>query len=93
MSNTELLLKEIEGLPANYMGEVIDFVGYLKHKDLQVEQKEIRGKKPPLAQTTEALWELCKDASLTVDSFLEERHKEAVREEAENCRVFHHEDK
>jgi hypothetical protein len=32
MSNTELLLKEIEGLPANYMGEILDFVGYLKHK-------------------------------------------------------------
>ncbi|GHT60417.1 hypothetical protein FACS1894109_18050 [Spirochaetia bacterium] len=32
MSNTELLLKEIEGLPADYLGEVIDFVGYLKHK-------------------------------------------------------------
>jgi hypothetical protein len=32
MSNTELLLKEIEGLPAHYMGEVLDFVGYLKHK-------------------------------------------------------------
>jgi hypothetical protein len=32
MSDTELLLKEIEGLPANYMGEILDFVGYLKHK-------------------------------------------------------------
>ncbi|GHV23415.1 hypothetical protein FACS189494_11400 [Spirochaetia bacterium] len=32
MSNTELLLKEIEGLPANYMGEILDFVSYLKHK-------------------------------------------------------------
>ncbi|GHU63084.1 hypothetical protein FACS189445_6310 [Spirochaetia bacterium] len=32
MSNAELLMKEIEGLPADYMGEVLDFVGYLKHK-------------------------------------------------------------
>ncbi|GHT92203.1 hypothetical protein FACS1894140_3900 [Spirochaetia bacterium] len=32
MPNTELLLKEIEGLPAQYVGEVLDFVGYLKHK-------------------------------------------------------------
>jgi hypothetical protein len=32
MSETELLLKEIEGLPASYIGEILDFVGYLKHK-------------------------------------------------------------
>jgi hypothetical protein len=48
MSNAELLLKEIEGLPAHCMGEVLDFVGYLKHKASPAEQKEIRGKKPPL---------------------------------------------
>jgi hypothetical protein len=33
MSDTELLLKEIEGLPASYMGEILDFVNYLKHKN------------------------------------------------------------
>jgi hypothetical protein len=38
MSNTELLLKEIEGLPAHYMGEILDFVGYLKHKAPPVEK-------------------------------------------------------
>jgi hypothetical protein len=32
MSQTELLLKEIEELPASYMSEILDFVGYLKHK-------------------------------------------------------------
>jgi hypothetical protein len=32
MSDTELLLKEIEKLPASYMGEILDFVDYLKHK-------------------------------------------------------------
>jgi hypothetical protein len=32
MSNTELLLKEIEKLPAGCMGEVFDFVGYLQQK-------------------------------------------------------------
>jgi hypothetical protein len=91
MSDTELLLKEIEGLPPDYVAQIFDFVDQLKHTAPLVEQKEIRGKKPPLVQTTEALWELCKDASLTVDSFLEERHKEAEREEVENRRAFHHE--
>jgi hypothetical protein len=32
MSETELLLKEIEKLPAGYMGEILDFVGYLQQK-------------------------------------------------------------
>jgi hypothetical protein len=31
MSNTELLIKEIETLPANDVAKVIDFVGYLKY--------------------------------------------------------------
>jgi hypothetical protein len=42
MTDTALLFKEIEGLPANYMGEILDFVGYLKHKA------------PPLASCEEA---------------------------------------
>ncbi|GHV63068.1 hypothetical protein AGMMS49587_11880 [Spirochaetia bacterium] len=87
MSNTELLLKEIEGLPAHCMGEVLDFVGYLKHKAPQengaTQKKRNLVRKPPLAQTMEELWELCKDAPITVDSFLEERHAETEREEAE----------
>jgi hypothetical protein len=32
MSDAELLLKEIEKLPAACMGEVFDFVGYLQQK-------------------------------------------------------------
>ena len=32
MSNTELLMKEIEGLTDEGAGEVLDFVGYLKQK-------------------------------------------------------------
>ncbi|GHV84091.1 hypothetical protein AGMMS50212_14310 [Spirochaetia bacterium] len=80
MSDAELLLKEIEALPANYMGEILDFVRYLKHKASSLEVKESREKKPSLAQTTESLWELCKDASLTVDSYIEERHAETERE-------------
>jgi hypothetical protein len=41
-----------------------------------------------LDETLEELWELCKDAPLTVDSFLEDRHKEAEREEAEYRHTF-----
>jgi hypothetical protein len=35
-----LLLKEIEGLPSNYISEILDFVGYLKHKDPPVEKNK-----------------------------------------------------
>jgi hypothetical protein len=38
-------------------------------------------KKPPLAQTMEEIWALCKDSTVTVDSFLEERHAERDLEE------------
>jgi hypothetical protein len=39
----------------------------------------------------EKLWELCKDAPISVDSFLDERHAETGREEVEYRRAFHHE--
>jgi hypothetical protein len=32
MSQIELLLKKVEGLPPEYMDEVIDFIDHLKHK-------------------------------------------------------------
>ena len=32
MSNGDLLIEEIKTLPDDYMGEVLDFVGYLKGK-------------------------------------------------------------
>jgi hypothetical protein len=37
MSTTELLIKEIETLPAECVDEVFDFVGYLKQKHGQTE--------------------------------------------------------
>jgi hypothetical protein len=37
MSDAELLLKEIKDLPSGYMGEVLDFVGYLKQKQRPAE--------------------------------------------------------
>jgi hypothetical protein len=39
MSNTELLIKEIETLPANDIAKVIDFVGYLKSKPSLAEKE------------------------------------------------------
>ncbi|GHV84612.1 hypothetical protein AGMMS50230_02200 [Spirochaetia bacterium] len=35
MSNTELLIKEIQTLTDDCAGEVLDFVGYLKQKHLE----------------------------------------------------------
>jgi hypothetical protein len=35
MSNTELLIREIQDLPVDCVTEVLDFVGYLKQKRFQ----------------------------------------------------------
>ena len=34
MTNSAVLMREIETLPASCMGEVIDFVAWLKHRKL-----------------------------------------------------------
>jgi len=34
MTNNAVLLREIETLPANYVGQVVDFVAWLKHRKL-----------------------------------------------------------
>jgi hypothetical protein len=33
MPDCAVLIKEIQSLPPSYWGEVLDFVGYLKHKN------------------------------------------------------------
>jgi hypothetical protein len=35
MNNTKLLIEEIQTLPSAYIGEVMDFVAYLKRKQLK----------------------------------------------------------
>jgi len=34
MTNRAVLLHEIETLPANYIGEVVDFVAWIKHRKI-----------------------------------------------------------
>jgi hypothetical protein len=67
MSYTELLLKEIEGLPANYIEELIDFAAYLKQKALPV-KREPAGSDwvNPLKGRARAL-----GSKLTYDRFME----------------------
>jgi hypothetical protein len=50
--------------------------------------KKGKPRKDDIDETLEELWELCKAAPLTVDSFLADRHEEAEREEAEYHRSF-----
>jgi hypothetical protein len=40
MSNKELLLKEIDTLPPAYVGELVDFIAWLKHKRVKVSVME-----------------------------------------------------
>jgi hypothetical protein len=81
MSDAELLMKEIDGLPANYMGEILDFVGYLKHKALPMVNASTTARHEEFAKNLAEIRELCKGSSVTVDSFLEERHAERDCEE------------
>jgi hypothetical protein len=38
MSDTAMLLKEIEGLPPDYVTKIFDFINQLKHEDTPVEK-------------------------------------------------------
>jgi hypothetical protein len=49
-------------------------------------------RKAAFAKNLAEIRELCKGSTLTVDRFLELRHEETRREEAEYRRLFHHED-
>ncbi|GHV06464.1 hypothetical protein FACS189485_15030 [Spirochaetia bacterium] len=40
MSELAVLHREIDSLPQHRVGEVLDFVGYLKHQDAQQEAQE-----------------------------------------------------
>ncbi|GHU02448.1 hypothetical protein FACS1894147_04340 [Spirochaetia bacterium] len=45
-------------------------------------EKQGLGKKPPVDQTLAEIWAICKNSTVSVDSFLEERHAERDREYA-----------
>ncbi|GHU18473.1 hypothetical protein FACS1894163_10500 [Spirochaetia bacterium] len=96
MSQTELLMKEVEGLSPQFMEELIDFAGYLKHKPSPAKNRsenpykaieELEGFAKNLAEVRR----LCKNSPVTVDGFIETRWKERDMEEAQFRRLFHHE--
>jgi hypothetical protein len=72
MSNAELLLKEIEGLPANDVAKVIDFVGHLKHGIPPAPKKN---------KDWRALYGLFKSDGHEVDRFLERSHADKLLED------------
>ena len=71
------LLKEIDRLPPQYFGEVIDFVGYLR-------QKAKNGNAAVMGDAgwRNPLYGLAKEkgATLTLDRFMEMRREETARE-------------
>jgi hypothetical protein len=50
MSNKELLLQEINTLPADCLGEVVDFVEYIKQKQLRKIPETMRLSEASLAK-------------------------------------------
>ena len=84
MSNTELLLKKVEGIPPDYMPQIFDFIDQLKYQAPPLEK--VRGSKlthEEFAKDLAEIRRLGKDSTLTVDGFLEERWKDRDLEEAE----------
>jgi hypothetical protein len=79
MTDTALLLKEVEGLPDDCMPRLFAVIDELKH---QAAPPPDRFAEDDLDETLEELWKLCKDVPISVDSFLDERHAETEREEA-----------
>jgi hypothetical protein len=79
MSQAELLLKEIETLPASYMSEILDFVGYLKHKTpvaVKAEYHRLSAK-----EAVEKCWGIAQNSGLTSDCFLEMKRAELAIEQ------------
>jgi hypothetical protein len=67
MSNTELLLKEIEGLPPDCMPQILDFIDHLKHTVPPVENVSVAAEWiNPLKGRAKAL-----GSKLTLDRFME----------------------
>jgi hypothetical protein len=88
MSLVELLLKEVEGLPPDYIAQIFDFIDRLKYKAPPAESPT----GPARYKAIEELEGLGKrmGSALTVDRFLEMRHEETEREEAEYRRLCRH---
>jgi hypothetical protein len=86
MSQIELLLKKVEGLPPDDMAQIFDFIDSLK------DHLKHKAPVPERYRAIEELEGLGKrmGSALTVDRFLEMRHEETEREEAEYRRLFRH---
>jgi hypothetical protein len=89
MSNTELLLKKVEGLSPVYMAQIFDFIDQIKHNAPLVEESPIQNRYKAI-DDLEGLGKRM-GSTLTVDRFLEMRHEETEREETEYRHAFHHE--
>jgi hypothetical protein len=72
MSNTELLLKKVEGLPPNSMTQIFDFIDQLKHKAAPVRQN-----KESATPLTDRLWGILaaipENSNITQEQIREER--------------------
>jgi hypothetical protein len=91
MSQTELLLKKVEGLPPDYMAQIFDFIDRLKYK-ASLSQTD------PAQNPYKAIEELegfglALGSKLTVERFLQMRREYTELEEAQYRRLFRHEGK
>ena len=81
------LLKEIDKLPPQYFGEVVDFVGYLRQKAKNGSDAVFKADagewQNPLLGLAKA-----KGATLTLDRFMEMQREENARENENDRRLW-----
>jgi hypothetical protein len=85
------LLRKIDGLPPQYFGEVIDFVGYLQQKaknDASVDVPADTGQ--AAGEWRNPLFGLAREkgASLTFDRFMAMQEEEIARENENDKRLW-----
>jgi hypothetical protein len=96
MTQQAELLDKIDKLPPKYLGEVIDFIGYLQQKAQQ--EKLLQSNADDIAQRKTSVdfkWAnpllglaKAKGATLTLDHFMEIQQEDIIRENKNDQRLW-----
>ena len=89
MTQQAELMRKIDNLPPKYLGEVIDFIGYLQHKALQEQADENTGT-AVAGEWVNPLLGLGKTmgSTLTLDRFREMQQEEIAHEIENDQRLW-----
>ncbi|GHU48953.1 hypothetical protein FACS1894200_06910 [Spirochaetia bacterium] len=80
MSQTELLLKEVEGLSTDYMAQIFDFINQLKHRTPPAEKAAV-----PMG-SNRWMRGCCQDSGDTMEAYFERKRRDKEEELAQEQR-------